>query len=261
MVVPTNKVAVMAQWLYVLELRGGRYYVGVTNDVRARFQEHLGNGRYGGAAWTRRYTPIRIVEYMPFSMPELENAVTKRYMRLHGWRNVRGGSYSNIRLSSAQIETIEREQNASGGNCIRCGSSAHWMRNCHEAHDNDSNGSRASGELSVSGASGSDSDDDPDELLGTRESDTMGCELDGESDGESEVELVGESDGESDGELEVELVGETDGESDRESDGESEVELVGESDGESDDELDDESDGELDGALDGESDAESDGEY
>jgi predicted GIY-YIG superfamily endonuclease len=50
------------EYIYVLELRGGKYYVGKTSDVDHRFQQHK-NGT--GSVWTRLHPPVKIIERRP----------------------------------------------------------------------------------------------------------------------------------------------------------------------------------------------------
>ena len=45
-------------WLYVLECKGGVLYTGIARDVEARFAAH---GKRGGAKFTRRNRPLRIL--------------------------------------------------------------------------------------------------------------------------------------------------------------------------------------------------------
>ncbi len=45
-------------WVYFLECRGGSIYIGISNDVEARFEKHAA-GR--GARYTRMYPPIRVL--------------------------------------------------------------------------------------------------------------------------------------------------------------------------------------------------------
>jgi predicted GIY-YIG superfamily endonuclease len=75
--------------VYTLELEGGRYYVGYTDDVPRRIAEHfLGRGSH----WTRTHPPVKVLEVVPGNK-ELENATTIALMCKHGWRNVRGGMW------------------------------------------------------------------------------------------------------------------------------------------------------------------------
>ena len=41
--------------VYVLRLEGGRYYIGKSDNVMNRYQQHLGGS---GSAWTRKYRPV-----------------------------------------------------------------------------------------------------------------------------------------------------------------------------------------------------------
>lgn len=53
-----------ASWhLYLLLCRNGSYYAGITNDLQARFQAHLG-GR--GARYTRANPPVRLLASCPY---------------------------------------------------------------------------------------------------------------------------------------------------------------------------------------------------
>ena len=58
--------------VYTLELDGGNYYVGFTDDIPKRMAEHfLGRGSH----WTRLHPPIKVLEVVPGNK-ELESAKT-----------------------------------------------------------------------------------------------------------------------------------------------------------------------------------------
>ena len=70
--------------MYTLELEGGKYYVGYSDDVPRRIAEHwLSRGSH----WTRLHPPIKVLEVVPGSK-ELENAKTIALMCRKGWRCV-----------------------------------------------------------------------------------------------------------------------------------------------------------------------------
>ena len=121
--------------IYVLELRGGRYYIGKSDDPKARFAQHL-NG--SGSAWTRKYKPLKIVKVVNAS-PFAEDQITKEYMSKYGIEKVRGGSYSNIELDDFQVQVLEREIRGATDKCIRCGRSGHFINNCYARTDVDGN--------------------------------------------------------------------------------------------------------------------------
>lgn len=89
--------------IYVLELQGGKYYVGSTSHKQKRWRQHW-SGRSGkgqGAAWTRRHAPIRVV-FQHKRVPELyylglEAKVTAEWMLKHGVNNVRGAMFAETR--------------------------------------------------------------------------------------------------------------------------------------------------------------------
>lgn len=49
-------------WIYILELKDGKYYVGKTNNPDARILDHF---KGGGSIWTKKYEPVKIIEKIP----------------------------------------------------------------------------------------------------------------------------------------------------------------------------------------------------
>ncbi len=89
-------------WLYVLELEQQKYYIGITaNTPEWRMQQHI-NG-FAGARWTRKYTPLKIIERQDLGMTTyadaelVENKVTREYIKKFGLNNVRGGDLTDNR--------------------------------------------------------------------------------------------------------------------------------------------------------------------
>ena len=118
--------------IYVLELRGGRYYIGKSDDPKARLTQHLSGT---GSAWTRKYKPIKIVKTIKNASPFAEDQVTKEYMSKYGIEKVRGGSYANIELDDFQVQMLETEIRGATDKCIRCGRSGHFIDNCYARTD------------------------------------------------------------------------------------------------------------------------------
>jgi hypothetical protein len=85
--------------VYTLELEGGNYYVGFTDDVPRRIAEHF-LGR--GSIWTRTHPPVRVLDVVPGGK-DLENATTIALMCRHGWRHIRGGSWCSLELKSMPV--------------------------------------------------------------------------------------------------------------------------------------------------------------
>lgn len=93
-------------YIYVLRLEDGKYYVGKTTNVQKRLKEHQ---EMRGSAWTRKY---RVQQLMGTSLMDSgfdEDNKVKELMEKHGISNVRGGSYSQIDLPEAKVQTIKAE--------------------------------------------------------------------------------------------------------------------------------------------------------
>jgi predicted GIY-YIG superfamily endonuclease len=113
--------------IYILQLQGGKYYVGKSDNPTKRFQEHLdGNG----SAWTRKYRPISIEKVIPNASSFDEDRYTKEYMMRYGINNVRGGTYVTIQLDKSQEGLLKREIWGAQNRCIECGSYEHYVANC-----------------------------------------------------------------------------------------------------------------------------------
>lgn len=83
-------------WLYVLKLKAGKYYIGITAKTpEARFKEHLSG--FTGAAWTRKYKPIKIIDRKDLGVIDeakaqaYENKIVRIYIKKYGIDSVRGG--------------------------------------------------------------------------------------------------------------------------------------------------------------------------
>jgi len=90
--------------VYVLRLERGKYYVGVTNDVRARLKEHRGTAPLDGAKWTSLHKPVQLHAWYPGEGEHFENMMTLGLMSKYGWENVRGGRYCRVAMTQAPDE-------------------------------------------------------------------------------------------------------------------------------------------------------------
>lgn len=115
--------------VYILKLVKNKYYVGRTNNPSVRVSSHV-NGN--GAAWTRQYKPIEVVEVIPNCDNYDEDKYTIKYMSKYGIGNVRGGSFSARKLNASAIEQLNRMINGSNDRCFICGGSGHFSDKCPE---------------------------------------------------------------------------------------------------------------------------------
>jgi hypothetical protein len=113
--------------IYVLQLQNGKYYIGKSNNVRKRIQEHkVGDG----AEWTKIHKVLNIVEYIDSSDNYDEDKYTLKYMKKYGIDNVRGGSFCSLVLNNSEIETITKMNNSSENRCFECGKTGHYAKDC-----------------------------------------------------------------------------------------------------------------------------------
>lgn len=118
--------------IYVLRLEGGRYYIGKSDNVMNRYQQHL-NGN--GSAWTRKYKPVSFERTIENVSPFEEDKITKEYMSKYGIDKVRGGSYVEVELSEFHIDALQMEIWAAKDLCTQCGRSGHFVRDCYAKTD------------------------------------------------------------------------------------------------------------------------------
>ena len=107
----------MRVWIYVLELVGGRYYVGKTQFYEDRMKQHF-EGR--GSEWTMMHKPVRIV----YAKEMVESTETNWYawsnnyekektleiMCKYGWENVRGAGWCRRKISEPRVFVKERKK-------------------------------------------------------------------------------------------------------------------------------------------------------
>lgn len=116
--------------IYVLKLEQGKWYVGKSNDVARRYEQHL-QGIHG-SAWTKKYKPIKIDYEKNTESPFDEDLEVKKLMIIYGIENVRGGSYIYEKLTKVQIEMLEREVSSALDKCHKCGKTGHFASKCIE---------------------------------------------------------------------------------------------------------------------------------
>ena len=121
-------------FVYVLKLEKDKYYVGKTSNPIFRLDNHFKNN---GSEWTKLYKPIKIIKLIPNCDNYDEDKYTKIYMDKYGIDNVRGGSYTSIKLDlSTKIELI-KISNSTNDRCFKCGKKGHFIKECNDDSSND----------------------------------------------------------------------------------------------------------------------------
>jgi predicted GIY-YIG superfamily endonuclease len=117
-------------FVYSIKLNNNKYYIGKTyrTDIEQRFQEHVNNC---GSEWTKKYSPIELIEFYKTENEFEEDVLTKKYMLKYGIDNVRGGSYTKIILEEWQIKSLEQELRSVQNTCFNCGECGHFVQNCY----------------------------------------------------------------------------------------------------------------------------------
>ena len=88
------------EYVYVWELNDGKFYVGWSENLSRRIDEHLSGE---GALWTKKYHPLSIIEILRGDK-EIERQKTLEYMKIKGWDNVRGSHWCQVEYKTIPIE-------------------------------------------------------------------------------------------------------------------------------------------------------------
>lgn len=79
-------------YVYVLKLIEGKYYVGTTNDLASRLTQHY-TGK--GATVTKRYVPVELLAVF-LGGTEMESEVTLRVMKTRGINSTYGAGWASL---------------------------------------------------------------------------------------------------------------------------------------------------------------------
>ena len=86
-----------------MKLQNKKFYVGKTDNPDVRLTQHFTKG---GSAWTKKYKPVNVEKIIPNCDDYDEDKITQQYMDKYGIDNVRGGSFTRIKLDEATINIL-----------------------------------------------------------------------------------------------------------------------------------------------------------
>jgi hypothetical protein len=121
-------------FIYILKLEKGKFYIGKTNDPKFRIKTHFNSK---GSLWTKIYCPIVLEKIIPNCDDYDEDKWTKIYMDIYGIDNVRGGSFTKIKLSDEIKKTLKRMSNGTNDKCFKCGKAGHFANYCYSKSNQD----------------------------------------------------------------------------------------------------------------------------
>jgi predicted GIY-YIG superfamily endonuclease len=113
--------------IYILKLENNKYYVGKTNNIELRLNNHF---NYNGSFWTKKYKPQEIVEIIKNCDEFDEDKYTIKMMKKYGIENVRGGSFCKFKLSNDNINTIKQMILFNSDICYICEKDDHFGNKC-----------------------------------------------------------------------------------------------------------------------------------
>jgi predicted GIY-YIG superfamily endonuclease len=114
-------------FVYALQLKDGKYYIGKTEYSCIYFDKICNNIK---SKWIQLYKPLKLFMLIPFCNDYDEDKYVKIFMKKYGINNVRGGSFCSVYLTDLTITKLEKILNDEN-KCFIC-INGHSSINCNE---------------------------------------------------------------------------------------------------------------------------------
>jgi hypothetical protein len=115
-------------YIYVLKLQNNKYYIGKTLNPYFRIESHFNSE---GSEWTKINKPVKILKLIKGDDYD-EDKYTKMYMDKYEIDNVRGGSYTSVKLDKETKNQLLKISNSINNRCFKCEKEGHFAKNCKE---------------------------------------------------------------------------------------------------------------------------------
>jgi len=114
--------------VYILKCKNNCYYIGKTHG--SYFQDIDNHFQGKGCEWTQEHKPIRVEILRHFCDETDDDFFTRLYITRYGLDKVRGGSYSELRLSQQQIFELSHYPIDTHITCCKCFMKGHKGHLC-----------------------------------------------------------------------------------------------------------------------------------
>ena len=89
--------------IYILLLENNNYYIGESSNFIQSYQQHIDKR---SADWTKLHRTVTISKVIQQTNEYTVNDCVIEYMKKYGIDKVRGGSFSDVVLSSEQLDLL-----------------------------------------------------------------------------------------------------------------------------------------------------------